>query len=219
MSKKANLNVVDIHEIICHYINNGMENTLEMYNYKQQTFNKIEDDAMTITVKSAKYGEIQFKIDTEDYDKIKDYKWCVAYMKNNKFYVKTNGKRPNRNHIHLHRIITDAKNGFVVDHINGDTLDNRKKNLRVCLHHENMANRNKSSIIYRNPYTSKYKGVSYNKKLKKYIVQTGRNMNGVHKTIFLGSFDCEIEAAKKYNEYALKEYGKFAKLNNIKETI
>lgn len=80
-------------------------------------------------------------VDLDDIDKLKDRKW---------FYTKSNGvisnkrkdeRRVNQNgHIKIHRLITDAPEDKVVDHINGNTLDNRKKNLRVIVHNDNIVN-------------------------------------------------------------------------------
>lgn len=72
-------------------------------------------------------------IDTEDIEKVSSDKWCID--KNN--YVK-NSKQE-----YLHRVILDAPKDMYVDHINGNTLDNRKNNLRICTNRENVSNRTK----------------------------------------------------------------------------
>lgn len=81
-----------------------------------------------------------FLIDTEDIEKIKPY-----YFMATKRYAVTCGK----NTVLAHRIITSCPDGMVVDHINGNKLDNRKDNLRVCSHLENCWNRsNNISVCY-----------------------------------------------------------------------
>lgn len=72
-------------------------------------------------------------IDTEDIGKISSDKWCID--KNN--YVK-NSKQE-----YLHRVILGAPKDMCVDHINGNTLDNRKNNLRICTNRKNTSNRTK----------------------------------------------------------------------------
>jgi len=92
-----------------------------------------------------------------------------------------------------------------VDHRNHDTLDNKDNNLRICKHIENCRN-----IRKRSGCTSKHKGVSWHKKLEKWIARIMFN-----KAVYLGSFKNEIDAAEAYNQAALKYFGEFANLNNI----
>lgn len=106
----------------------------------------------------------------------------------------------------MHRLIMEAKQQQKVDHINGDGLDNRKENLRFATTSENAMNKcstkNKSSS---------YKGVSWYKRYKKWQAQI--KFKG--KSIYIGIFDTEIEAAKAYDNKAKELFGEFAKLNNI----
>lgn len=94
-----------------------------------------------------------------------------------------------------------------VDHINGDRLDNRKDNLRICTEKQNRQNRKKIS-----GKTSKYKGVHWNKLNKNWRARIIIN----DKSIDLGSFKKEIQAAKVYNKAALTYFKEYAKLNRIK---
>lgn len=78
-------------------------------------------------------------IDTEDYPKVKDCRWC-AVLEDRYWYVRTIGRKTSafpRKNMYLHRLITDADPGSVVDHKNFDTMDNRKANLRIVTHAEN----------------------------------------------------------------------------------
>jgi hypothetical protein len=106
----------------------------------------------------------------------------------------------------MHRFILNAKKEYVIDHIDGDALNNQKKNLRICTHAENMRN---SQIPINN--TSGYKGVSYNKRYKKWEAHISFN----NKLLNLGSFNDPVDAARAYNAAALKYHGEFAKLNKI----
>lgn len=97
-----------------------------------------------------------------------------------------------------------SRKGELVDHINHNTLDNRKGNLRNCTHSENHGNE------YAAPgKTSKYKGVSKH-------TQTGRFRACIkhqRKYIHLGYFKKEKEAARAYDKAAKEHFGGFAYLN------
>ncbi len=104
----------------------------------------------------------------------------------------------------MHRLIMNAPAGLVVDHIDGNSLNNRKTNLRICTQAQNIHNsrprRNRSS---------KYKGVFWNKVNKKWSVSIRKG----DKRIYLGGFDDEIEAALAYDRKAEELFGEFAYLN------
>lgn len=86
-------------------------------------------------LKTKKYGEINMLIDDEDIPLVNSYKLYVSYAKNtNSFYVMTSDRK------YLHRLIMSAQKGKVVDHINHNTLDNRRSNLRLVSHSENRLN-------------------------------------------------------------------------------
>ena len=108
----------------------------------------------------------------------------------------------------LHRVIMNAPEGMVVDHINGNSLDNRKLNLRLCTETENKRNspRHKNS-------KSAYKGVHWHKLCSKWIAHIGHNGKSIH----LGYFTDPKLAAEAYNKKALELQGKFARLNVIED--
>ena len=92
------------------------------------------------------------------------------------------------------------------DHINGNTLDNRRINLRICTHQQNMWNKPISKLN-----KSGYKGVFYIKSSKMYKASLKIN----NKLIIIGYFYFAKQAAKAYNEIAIKYHGEFANLNKI----
>src|SRR3972149_1797522 len=82
-------------------------------------------------------------VDEEDYEWLNQYKWCVAKGSDNKCYAVRRNKNLKPNKIRMHREIMNLQhdNNLEVDHINGDTLDNRKSNLRICIHKDNLSNK------------------------------------------------------------------------------
>lgn len=106
--------------------------------------------------------------------------------------------------IYMHRVIMCPGPGMVVDHINGDSLDNRRINLRVCLPCENAKNR-RVGINNR----SGFKGVNWVKSHKQFVAKIGR----CRSKDFLGYYRTAIEAANAYDDAAVEHFGEYANLN------
>jgi len=145
-------------------------------------------------------------VDDDDYIKLIRCKWhCIN--NNGKYYaataIKSNAKWKI---ITMHRYILKPISTVFIDHINGCGLDNRKENLRFCTKAENNINRIKNINN-----TSGFKGVVWNKLSNKWQSQIKYNS----KSIYIGTYDNIIDAAKAYNQAALKYHGKFANLNKI----
>lgn len=105
----------------------------------------------------------------------------------------------------MHRLIINCQNNKCVDHINHDTKDNRKENLRICTNHENSLNTQKQN----RKTSSKYKGVCFDKKSNKWraiIAYKGKQK-------YLGTFENEKDAALEYNKHAIEMFGEYANIN------
>lgn len=165
-----------------------------------------DENTIIFNIKSKKFGNFEIIIDAEDFNKIKEYYWYVG-KKPNAFYVITNiNKNNKRTTLKLHRLIMDFPENMDIDHINHNTFDNRKTNLRICKHNKNTKNH---KININN--TSGFKGVTWFKYTKKWSVGIFSDGNRVH----IGYFDDKIKAAMAYNEAAKKYHGEFANLNNV----
>lgn len=146
-------------------------------------------------------------VDDEDYGWLNQWKWC-AYKGGNSSYavrgIKKNGKRTLSK---MHREILGTPKGMLTDHRNSNGLDNRRDNLRICNKFQNGMNRGKNDNN-----KSGYKGVCWHKASKKW--RASIHING--KQIHLGLFNANKEAAIIYNEAAIKHFGEFGRLNDIK---
>lgn len=131
-----------------------------------------------------------------------------AHLDQHKWFKDTRGyARGDAGKLFLARAIMEPPVGMVVDHINGNPLDNRKVNLRVCTQKENLRNRRPGRSM------TGYKGVrpDYRRKhptFNAYITYDGKKR-------YLGKFSSAEAAAKAYNQEALKIFGEFAKLNEV----
>lgn len=146
-------------------------------------------------------------VDDEDFKYLNQWKWYVNNLCG-KFYAVRNHWENKKfvGQLLMHRFIMNPSKGLVVDHYNGNTLDNRKCNLRVCTYSQNRMNSVKT--IYNK---SGYKGVHWHKLGKKWVAKIELNKT----KHYLGLFYDIKEAAKAYNDAAIKFYGEFAKLNKI----
>ena len=145
-------------------------------------------------------------VDPQDYQRLNKYKWRLCRTRGkNALYAERSMRLPGGKYSRLlmHRQLIKPPEGYVIDHINGCGLDNRRTNLRLATAAQNAWNSKK-----RNP-RSGYKGVWFagDKGLwRAAIVCHGRR-------IHLGYFTDKIDAARAYDAAARKYYGEFAKLN------
>lgn len=146
-------------------------------------------------------------IDASDYGLISKYRWYARWDKGTWYAVYCVYPEKGRKYtIFIHRIILDVPKDLQVDHINGDGLDCRRINMRICTQQQNMCNR---KLNCNN--TSGYKGVSWHKPNKKWVANITIN----RKQLYLGLFYSVKDAAQAYNKAAIKHHGEFARINNI----
>lgn len=143
-------------------------------------------------------------VDDEDFDTLSLHKWRAHYNGANVYaqaWIKIEGKWKT---ISLHSMLLPPNPGWEVDHINRNSLDNRRSNLRYLLHKHNTHNRRIPSNN-----TSGYYGVSWNGATNKWQAQ----ITAEGKNHYLGVFVDKIEAAKAYDKCAREVHGEFATLN------
>jgi len=135
-------------------------------------------------------------VDDNDFERLNQWKWCY----NSWGYAKMG---QNYKTILMHRLIMKTPEGMETDHINGDRLDNRRSNLRICTNAQNHWNRKKQKNN-----TSKYTGIRWHKEGKKWEATVQFNK----KKIYLGLFKNKTEAAKNYNQKARELFGEYIRL-------
>lgn len=152
---------------------------------------------------------VTHKQDVYPYQKNPFYIWRIKKSDHLEYacasFRKPNGKWTQ---IRMHRLILFLykNNKNKIDHIDGNGLNNCRNNLRICTQAENSLNQHKIKNG-----TSNYKGVSWSKSSKKWMATAMIN----YKTIYLGCFDIEKDAAKAYNNYMKENAGEFACLNKL----
>lgn len=150
-------------------------------------------------------------VDDEDFEKLNHQKWFFgargyAIRTEHRGYT-PEGKRLTGT-IWMHREIMQTPEGLFTDHVNGDTLDNRKSNLRVVTAAQNTRN---SKTPTHN--TSGFKGVSEDKRNLKNKWQSYITIN--NKKHHIGYFPTKEDAAEAYNRTAREIFGEYARLNNL----
>lgn len=143
-------------------------------------------------------------VDDEDYEELNKFKWQL----HSEGYAVREIWNPGgkRKRVRMHRVIMNTPEGMDTDHRNGNRLDNRKENLRICTRQQNLRN----SFVGSNNTTG-YKGVAFHKFSGLYHA----TINVDKKQKSLGYHKTPQEAAKAYNDAALKYFGEFAKLNKL----
>jgi len=139
-------------------------------------------------------------VDSADYYHLAKFQWFAEFG-GRTFYAtrKQNGKA-----VKMHRYIMFAPSHLVVDHIDRNGLNNTRANLRLCTAAQNMRN-----VVSNVRATSKYKGVHWNKRMKRWAAAIQFEKKQYH----LGYFTDQIAAAKAYDKKAMELHRQFACLN------
>lgn len=153
---------------------------------------------------------LEVLIDDCDFDAVTRNKWCTVRSADKYTWYATRSIKigDKWKHIKMHRFIMDAPQGVKVDHRDGNGLNNQRSNLRLCTHAQNLMN-----MRIHNKHGCK--GVAYIQSREPRPWLAKIHVNGKLKTI--GLFATLIEAASAYNEWAMRYFGEFARLNDIKQ--
>ena len=145
-------------------------------------------------------------VDDEDYERVASGpKWQYHALRHRyRTYGYAQRKVCGRTQL-LHRLILNAPRGAIVDHINGDGLNNTRANLRICSYAQNTQNRRKSAARA----SSRFIGVYWHKRNRAWAVEVGVEL--------VGYFHDEEAAGRAYDKTARKRYGEFARLNFPRE--
>ena len=171
-------------------------------------------ESLTIGVKRVSMRQIPLTrnlvalVDDEDFERLSQFTWYAkpSGKRGNYYAYRSVGCYENYRKIIMHREILPPPQGYFIDHINGNGLDNQKANLRVCTMSENMHNRVKNKNN-----KSGYKGVCAVKGLRDRQWITQIVVGG--KKIRVGYYNDLLEAAHAYDEAAYKYFGEFANVN------
>jgi hypothetical protein len=154
------------------------------------------------------------KVDDEDYEWLNQHKW-FAHQSRGRFCVETHtyGGYYNQQTLKMHRLILGITDGSViVEHKDGDSLNNQRSNLRIATHSQNNSNRRRKDGKKHSVYIGVHKQVSFPYGIRReHWVAMCRHDNVKY------SKHCktEIEAALIYNELARRLHGEFARLHVI----
>jgi hypothetical protein len=158
-------------------------------------------------------------VDADDFATVGVHRWHLKRKKSQpgKYYAQRtvrlgNGRNAPKTAVQLHREIMAAGPGQVIDHRNGNGLDNRRENLRVTDVRGNATN----VVHSKNRKRGGFKGVSWNRNAEKWqasICAGEVRANGRRKQLYLGIFEDAADAARAYDAAAREHFGEFAALN------
>ncbi|MHC4185837.1 MAG: HNH endonuclease [Planctomycetota bacterium] len=145
-------------------------------------------------------------VDVEDFERLNQYKWHSTHYGYAKRAVsKRCGKGRKQVEVYMHKLVCPAPAGMIVDHINRNSVDNRRVNLRAATQKQNVWNRK----FARKRGRTRYNGIRWDKNKEKWQVRL--TIDGRRRSF--GYYADEIEAAKAYDRAARKYRGEYAFLN------
>lgn len=148
-------------------------------------------------------------VDDEDYEWLMQRRWYYVSTRSGYASTRETNAQGRPITIYMHRLILNAAPDQQVDHINHDTLDNRRCNLRLATKTQNRQNQTKHRLYQGRATSSQYKGVSWCNFRKKWTASITKDR--IRK--WLGAFTDEIEAARAYDSAAREHFGEFAHTN------
>lgn len=141
-------------------------------------------------------------VDDDDFERLNQHSWCAVQRSAGVYARRTDNKAHETVYMHREILALRAGDKREADHKNGDTLDNRRSNLRVASHAENKANSHRLKVG-----KSGFRGVTViRNKFRASIKQGGKSCD-------LGRFETAIAAARAYDKAAKSRFGEFARLN------
>lgn len=151
-----------------------------------------QDNYFELHIYSNKHGEFIALCDLDDYEKVRAIHWNVEFDGFN-WYVRNRYKN-----IKLHRLIMNPSRDMIIDHINHNTLDNRKENLKICTSSENNKNR---PLTINYPHSTNEYGIGvWKKKYKDKVYSYYKvQIQGYKHKVFK-----EMEKAIMYRDYLLE---------------
>ena len=145
-------------------------------------------------------------VDSADYERLSAHNWSVTRSRSGGWYAQRTAKVDGRwTHVKMHRVIMEPPRGMDVDHIDGNGLNNRRVNMRVCTRKRNLWNSRRHA-----DGCSGFKGLMYyHGRWKPWLARIHRN----GKSTCLGYFATSEEAARAYDAAAIRMDGEFARPN------
>lgn len=162
-------------------------------------------DAVFVRLTRRKHQPAQFTlVDREDFERIVRSNWSWQ----NGYAVATSDRYLAKHHMRLHAYVLKVLPGEIIDHISGDRLDNRRQNLRVVTRAENAKNARRPTFPGK---TSRFKGVCWSRHDGLWLAQIKND--GVQNRI--GLYGDEVDAARAYDEAALRLHKEFSRTNAV----
>jgi hypothetical protein len=138
-------------------------------------------------------------VDDEDFEFVNAHEWQLTRLR----YATTGYAYSPTAHKQMAHLLMSPPKGTGVDHANGNGLDNRRCNLRICSRSQNCQNRRKQQ----RPASSRFKGVQ--RKASKWLA----TITAEGRFYYVGTFKVEEDAARAYDDAARRLHGKFACVN------
>lgn len=146
-------------------------------------------------------------VDDEDFERVGHLRWFLVTQfmvtKSSRYAMRREVRDGKPSTVYLHRRILNAEKGQIVDHINGDGIDCRRSNLRLCTPSQNQANKKRKTRT-----SSPYKGV-WQRPGGRWTGELTKDFQPIR----IGTFDTAEEAAREYDRLARELHGEFARLN------